>query len=127
MPEPSEIDPQLLRCPFCRGEADYVQLSSRYGFEHTVVCKQCGANIQFDDAVVPDMRARSARSQWNRRALLQPKPDWATLPRVPELLSVIRAYTEEVNRRAEAKMLQTGKLEGSHHAAMRQINHELGI
>ena len=38
---------------------------------------------------------------------------------------IIRAYTAEVNRRAENKMLKTGKLEGSHYAAMREINAEL--
>ena len=41
--------------------------------------------------------------------------------------TVIRAYTAEVNRRAENKMLLTGKLEGSHYAAMREINAELKI
>ena len=40
---------------------------------------------------------------------------------------ILRAYTAEVNRRAESKMLKTGKLEGSHHAAMREINQELGL
>ncbi len=41
--------------------------------------------------------------------------------------STIRAFCDEVNRRAEANMLKTGKLEGSHYAAMRQLRSELGI
>ena len=32
-----------------------------------------------------------------------------------------------MNRRAECKILMTGKLEGGHHAAMREVNAELGI
>jgi hypothetical protein len=41
--------------------------------------------------------------------------------------ATIRAFCDEVNRRAEANMLKTGKLEGSHYAAMRQLRSELGI
>ena len=52
---------------------------------------------------------------------------WDKLPKTPELIAIIRSYTAEVNRRAENKMLLTGKLEGSHYAAMREINQELGI
>lgn len=39
----------------------------------------------------------------------------------------IRAFCEEVNRRAEKNMLKTGKLEGSHYAAMTELRRELGI
>lgn len=52
---------------------------------------------------------------------------WEQLPKTPALIAIIRAYTAEVNRRAENKMLKTGKLEGSHYAAMREINAELKI
>lgn len=52
---------------------------------------------------------------------------WEKIAKTPEAIALIRAYTAEVNRRAENKMLLTGKLEGSHHAAMREINAELGI
>ena len=41
--------------------------------------------------------------------------------------ATIRAFCDEVNRRAEANMLKTGKLEGAHYAAMRQLRAELGI
>lgn len=34
---------------------------------------------------------------------------------------VIEAFIAEVNRRAENNMLKTGKLEGAHHAAMKQV------
>lgn len=33
----------------------------------------------------------------------------------------IQAFIDEVNCRAERNMLRTGKLEGSHHAAMKQV------
>lgn len=39
---------------------------------------------------------------------------------------LLLAFCEEVNRRAEANMLKTGKLEGSHYAAMRQLMKEMG-
>jgi len=52
---------------------------------------------------------------------------WDQLSKTPELIAIIRSYTAEVNRRAENKMLLTGKLEGSHYAAMRAINAEFGI
>jgi hypothetical protein len=59
---------------------------------------------------------------------LELKPElWENLPKTPELRAIIRAYSAEVNRRAENKMLKTGKLEGSHYAAMREVNQELGI
>lgn len=38
---------------------------------------------------------------------------------------VLRAFVAEVNRRAENKMEKTGKLEGSHYAAMRELLKEL--
>jgi hypothetical protein len=34
---------------------------------------------------------------------------------------ILRAFVAEANRRAELNMLKTGKLEGSHYAAMKQI------
>ena len=52
---------------------------------------------------------------------------WKKVAQQPGAKAIIRAYTAEVNRRAENKMLMTGKLEGSHHAAMREINAELGL
>lgn len=39
----------------------------------------------------------------------------------------IQMFCKEVNRRAEANMIKTGKLEGSHYAAMNQLLKELGI
>ncbi len=38
---------------------------------------------------------------------------------------VIDAFCAEVNTRAEMNMIKTGKLEGSHYAAMRQVREEL--
>ena len=40
---------------------------------------------------------------------------------------LLRLFRDEVNIRAEDNMLKTGKLEGSHHAAMMQLLKELGI
>ena len=45
----------------------------------------------------------------------------------PLVYDCIRAFCEEVNRRAEDNMIKTGKLEGSHYAAMQQLRKELGI
>lgn len=47
---------------------------------------------------------------WNRRE-----------PSQRDELAIIKSFCEEVNRRAEGNMLKTGKLEGSHYAAMTQI------
>ena len=37
-----------------------------------------------------------------------------------ETYEVVRAFVERVNRKAERKMVHTGKLEGAHYAAMRE-------
>ena len=39
----------------------------------------------------------------------------------------LREIFDEIERRAEANMLKTGKLEGSHYASMRQVREELGV
>jgi len=36
-------------------------------------------------------------------------------------IKIIREFIAEVEKRAEEKMLMTGKLEGSHYAAMKQV------
>lgn len=36
-------------------------------------------------------------------------------------LAIAREFVEEVERRAEDKMLKTGKLEGAHYASMKQV------
>jgi dsDNA-binding SOS-regulon protein len=38
--------------------------------------------------------------------------------------TLISMFVQEVERRAEDKMLLTGKLEGSHYAAMKQVAEE---
>jgi len=38
---------------------------------------------------------------------------------------LLRAFVDEVNRRAEENILKTGKLEGSHYAAMCALMDEL--
>lgn len=43
-----------------------------------------------------------------------------------ELRALLGQIFDDVNRRAEANMLKTGKLEGSHFAAMTRIRKELG-
>lgn len=37
---------------------------------------------------------------------------------------VVTMFVQEVERRAEEKMLKTGKLEGAHYAAMKQVAEE---
>lgn len=39
-------------------------------------------------------------------------------------LEIIQDFYDEVCKRAEAKMIATGKLEGSHYAAMREVLEE---
>jgi hypothetical protein len=46
---------------------------------------------------------------------------WTSEPNKIEDTEVLR---KEVEQRAEEKMLKTGKLEGSHYAAMKQIAEE---
>ena len=41
-------------------------------------------------------------------------------------VAAIRAFVERVNERAESNMEKTGKLEGSHYAAMQSVLKELG-
>ncbi len=55
--------------------------------------------------------------------------DNAPLPIIAEkkVAEILRAFVREVNKRAEAKMLHTGKLEGSHHAAMTELLKEWKI
>jgi len=40
---------------------------------------------------------------------------------------IIREFINRVNARAEVNMLKTGKLEGSHHAAIKSVCAELKI
>jgi hypothetical protein len=41
-----------------------------------------------------------------------------------DTFDLIRQFVAEVERRAEDKMLKTGKLEGAHYAAMKQVAQE---
>lgn len=41
------------------------------------------------------------------------------------IISIIEQFVEQVERRAENKMLLTGKLEGAHYAAMKEILAEI--
>jgi len=41
--------------------------------------------------------------------------------------NAIKDFCERVNRIAEVNMIKTGKLEGSHYAAMKQVRKEMGI
>jgi hypothetical protein len=43
----------------------------------------------------------------------------------PNDLAAIRRFVAEVERRAEAKMLRTHKLEGMHYAAMKELLAEI--
>lgn len=43
---------------------------------------------------------------------------------MPRDLTTVREFVAEVERRAEAMMLQTHKLEGMHYAAMKQVLQE---
>lgn len=42
-----------------------------------------------------------------------------------EKVAVVREFVEKVERKAEDKMLKTGKLEGAHYAAMKQLQAEM--
>ena len=47
-----------------------------------------------------------------------------TMPPKDSANTIIRMFVQEVERRAEEKMLITGKLEGAHYAAMKQVAEE---
>ena len=113
---------KLLPCPFCGGKAEWSGPTRTCDFGEAIQCTQCGINtgpLEHND--------KKSIKIWNRRERSVLARNWDKLPKTPELIAIIRSYTAEVNRRAENKMLLTGKLEGSHHAAMREINQELGI
>ena len=40
-------------------------------------------------------------------------------------LDILKEFVKEINKRAENKMIMTGKLEGAHYASMNQIIKEL--
>lgn len=40
---------------------------------------------------------------------------------LPQHRAIINRFVQMVERRAEAKMLKTGKLEGAHYAAMKEL------
>lgn len=46
---------------------------------------------------------------------------------IPKPVVTIEEFVREVERRAEANMMKTGKLEGAHYAAMKQYQKELGL
>lgn len=48
-----------------------------------------------------------------------------TLSELKIVLAEIEEFVREVERRAEQKMLLTGKLEGAHYAAMKQLLEEI--
>lgn len=52
---------------------------------------------------------------------------WKCLAKPARELRVVEAFCERVEQMAEAKMLATGKLEGAHYAAMRQVRDEMRI
>jgi Lar family restriction alleviation protein len=59
----SDVEPELLPCPFCGGGAEFVATQRRYDFMAAVECQSCGANtgpagITRDEVVL----------RWNRRA-----------------------------------------------------------
>jgi hypothetical protein len=56
--------------------------------------------------------------------LREEHPDVRSLP-VPGFEEALDLFVVEVERRAEANMLKTGKLEGSHYAAMKQVQVEM--
>lgn len=116
----------LLPCPFCGGHPAHYTPDPVLHEESSVRCQQCGVVVVAGGA--GSQGFYDVVGDWNRRAApAMEVRDWSSLPKTPEVRAVIQAYTLEVNRRAEENMLKTGKLEGSHYAAMRQVNKELGI
>jgi len=71
-----------------------------------------GLNIQFWSIVFP-------RGRQDAQAVSQ------ELVRLQK--NTIKIFCETVNAQAEANMLKTSRLEGSHHAAMKQVCADLGI
>ena len=101
-PDPRTWKIPLLLCPSCGerlytlhdGASFFFQCDCGYKSErHDTAEAACSALYANDD-----QRLLSTLSQHERR--------------------ILEAFVREVNRRAERAMLKTGKLEGSHHAAM---------
>jgi hypothetical protein len=55
------------------------------------------------------------------------KPESKTTPFFSDMSKqAIKRFIEMVEHRAETKMIITGKLEGSHYAAMKELQKEIG-
>jgi hypothetical protein len=64
------------------------------------------------------------KAQSSRRYSNVPEMIVDTLGKEDSIRILISMFVQEVERRAEEKMLKTGKLEGAHYAAMKQIADE---
>ena len=74
---------ELLSCPFCGGEAEFVEGADDDGRWVAIGCPDCGAGSRQHYAVMEDPHPH-AQSAWNARASTQPAPafpreDWGTL------------------------------------------------
>ena len=64
------------------------------------------------------------KNQASRKYSNVPEMVVDTLGKEDSIRILISMFVQEVERRAEEKMLKTGKLEGAHYAAMKQIAEE---
>jgi ParB-like chromosome segregation protein Spo0J len=112
-------------------------LASRVRVKLAIVRRELFWDKQRQEVIYKGYSPRNMGWECWRVLLEWATDDWATphesagreqLPAelTAEQRALLKAFAAEVNRRAEANMLKTGKLEGSHHAAMRELLKKLG-
>ena len=84
---------ELLSCPFCGGEAEFVEGADDDGQWVAIGCPDCGAGSRQHYAVMEDPRPH-AQSAWNTRASTQPAP---VFPR-EEVAEAIRQAKVEADK-----------------------------
>lgn len=95
---------ELKPCPFCGGKSYKHENKSGAVSRYIIECYDCRASSAYDAHEVNLIK------KWNTRAT----PDIAN-------------FIEACDRRAEQKMLKTGKIEGAHYAVMREFAAEMGV
>lgn len=71
---------ELKPCPFCDGEADFVEGADDDGTWVAVACPECGAGSRQHYPVMDDARPH-AQSAWNARAISPQQPDRTMIAR----------------------------------------------
>ena len=95
---------ELLSCPFCGGEAEFVEGADDDGRWVAIGCPDCGAGSRQHYAVMEDPHPH-AQSAWNTRASTQPaaafpREDWGTLVHAVASLRAAISLLEDGGKKA---------------------------